>query len=70
MLQAVTKAGDREEASGMSGSGLYDRRENRRWFFHLRVDKFAIDHFEIVKRPVKAHTFEELPAAPLEADDD
>ncbi|HBO42332.1 MAG TPA: hypothetical protein DD670_00005, partial [Planctomycetaceae bacterium] len=63
-LAAVDAQGKRTMGPVTTGSGLFERDKDRRWFGHIQIDKADVDHFAILKRPVVGHVFEKIPAKP------
>ncbi|NLE37981.1 MAG: M48 family metalloprotease, partial [Pirellulaceae bacterium] len=68
-LAAVDTQGTRTMGPVTTGSGLFERDKDRRWYGFIQIDKADVDHFVILKRPVVGHVFEKIPAKPEAAPD-
>jgi hypothetical protein len=63
-LVAVNHRGKRSPVASSTGSGQYSQRTNRRIFNYTETDNYDVDHFAILKRPVKEFVFPALPTTP------
>jgi hypothetical protein len=61
---AVNKRGNRSPVTSSVGSGQFFQRTNRWVFAHTETDNYNVDHFAILKRPVKEFVFPAIPTTP------
>jgi hypothetical protein len=60
----MNKRSLRSPVGNRSGSGQFTQRTNRRIYCLTQTDNYDVDHFAILKRPVKEFVFPAIPTAP------
>lgn len=67
MLVGVDRKGNRGKSASAVGGGSFTHRQGRRLFSSIGMEKGAIEHFELLKRPVRTYTFTGIATSPAKA---